>query len=192
MNTELAIQQLEKNGHLVWDEFLSPDELASLQDEFQLLREAGKFKRAGIGKGDHFHLNDEVRRDETCWTNPVLLFPKLEELKNALNQQFFLGLWEFEGHYAYYPSGGHYQAHLDRFSKDDARTISMVLYLNSDWKPENGGELRIFPKDSTPQDIAPLGGRLVCFFSADLLHEVLPAKQARMSYAGWWKRRTNQ
>ncbi len=193
-----VIHHLEKDGFYVWDEFLSPSELALLHEDFQLFRSAGSFKRAGIGKGTDFHLNDGIRKDETCWWDPLalnraqkMLWEKLETLKDQINQHFFPGLWSFEGHYSYYPIGGFYQAHLDRFSNDDARTLSMVLYLNEDWKDSDGGELRIYPKDQnlSPIQITPLGGRLICFWSAEILHEVLPAKHPRFSFAGWWKRR---
>ena len=198
MNQINALSELEKNGFVVWDDFLNHEELQLIVKDYLSLRDSGKFKRAGIGKGSDFHLNDEVRQDETYWLEPLslssaqkILWEKLETLKLTINESFFLGLWDFEAHYSYYPVGGIYQAHLDRFSKDDARTMSMVLYLNDSWEPSDGGELRIYPKDKnlTPIDISPLGGRLVCFFSADILHEVLPAKKPRFGFAGWWKRR---
>lgn len=196
MNLTKALEQLEKNKYFVWDDFLNSDELNSIHQDFIENYSAQKFKRAGIGKGNQLQLNDEIRRDETLWLEPSelnssqkKLWEKLEFLKQEINQHFFSGLWELEGHYSYYPIGGMYHAHLDRFSQDDSRTISMVLYLNKNWNAENGGELRIHLPDSKYQDISPTGGRLVCFFSADVLHEVLEAKQPRFSFAGWWKRR---
>jgi SM-20-related protein len=67
----------------------------------------------------------------------------------------------------------------------------MVLYFNQDWKVADGGELRIHHQDHTlpPINISPVAGRLVCFFSADTLHEVLSTQKRRYSFAGWWKRR---
>ncbi len=193
-----AIHDLEKNGFTIIDDFLTGEELTLIQKDYLDLRNEGKFKRAGIGKGSDLHLNDQVRSDETYWLDSLALnssqqtlWNKLELLKQELNQGFYLGLWDFEAHYSYYPIGGLYQAHLDRFSKDDARTISMVLYLNDEWALSNGGELRIHQKDPSlpPMDVVPTGGKLVCFFSAEILHEVLPAKKPRMGFAGWWKRR---
>jgi Rps23 Pro-64 3,4-dihydroxylase Tpa1-like proline 4-hydroxylase len=55
---------------------------------------------------------------------------QLEGLRLQLNQGLFLGLEDFEGHYALYPPGSFYQKHLDRFHDDDRRSISVVLYLN--------------------------------------------------------------
>ena len=198
MNHLEAISKLEQDGFVIWNAFLNTDELIQLNQDFELLRSQGRFKRAGIGKADDHHLNDAIRSDETCWIETesptsaqAMLLQKLEDFKQAINQELFLGLWNLEGHYAHYPIGGKYEAHLDRFSKDDARTLSMVLYLNVDWNPEHGGELRIHREAQklAPMDVAPLGGRLVCFFSESVLHEVRPGKQERRSFAGWWKRR---
>lgn len=196
MNFNEALQCLEEKNYVVWDDYLSQEERFDLIRDFEEARQNGLFKPAGIGKGTTFHLNEEVRKDEIYWfdensATPVQknLLKKLETLKERLNASFYLGLWSFEGHYAHYPAGGHYHAHLDRFSSDDARTISMVLYLNPDWQETDGGQLRIHLKDQEPVDILPLGGRLVCFLSGEILHEVLPAKRPRKSFAGWWKRR---
>lgn len=198
MNIHEASLHLKKNGYFIWDDFLSLFELDLIRKDYFELQSEGKFRRAGIGKDHDFQYSDSVRRDETYWLNPLALEPsqqmlwtKLELIKDELNRLFFLGLWNFEGHYSFYPIGGLYQPHLDRFSKDDARTISMVLYLNQDWNSTDGGELRIHPSDQTltPIDISPIGGRLVCFLSADTLHEVLPTKQNRYSFSGWWKKR---
>lgn len=197
MNILPSIESLEKNGYFIIDDFLTSEELILIHQDFTDLYKDGKFKRAGIGKNTDFQLNNDVRKDETYWLEPLslnatqlILWKKLEALKQQLNESLFLGLWEFEAHYSYYPIGGLYLAHVDRFSSDDKRTISMVLYLNQEWVTADGGELRIHQKEPlAPIDINPIDGKLVCFFSADVLHEVLISKKSRMSFAGWWKRR---
>jgi SM-20-related protein len=200
MNWDATVNQLEKKQFVICDDFLNFEEITALIDDFQQRRNAGQFKSAGIGKGLNSHLNILIRNDETLWFESEQLTPaqknlwnKLGQLKDAINSHFFMGLWHLEGHYAWYPAGGKYDAHLDRFSNDDARTISMVLYLNPDWKKGDGGELRIHREKENlpPLDVEPIAGRLVCFFSADVLHEVLPSTKPRMSFAGWWKRRTS-
>jgi len=200
MSAAFSLSELEKHRYIIIDDFLTPTEIIEICGDFQSNRENGFFKVAGIGKGTDHQLNARVRNDETLWLEPAslnnaqkTLWQKLEKFKEELNRHFFLGLWELEGHYAWYPAGGKYDAHLDRFSKDDPRTISMVLYLNRDWPPGDGGELRIHRESQNlpPLDVEPIAGRLVCFFSADVLHEVLPSQKPRMSFAGWWKRRQN-
>jgi SM-20-related protein len=50
----------------------------------------------------------------------------------------------------------------------------MISYLNSDWKPEDGGELLIHQLNNN-QKIAPTQGKTI-FFIKRLLHEVLVPK----------------
>ena len=178
MEFMFAAQQLEEQRFVVLDQFLNTDEISLIIDDFDEKKGTGRFTPAGIGKGTDHHLNQRIRNDETFWFEPSslnepqkILWQKLEKLKEELNRHFFAGLWDLEGHYAWYPPGGKYDAHLDRFSKDDARTISMVLYLNRDWKKGDGGELRIHREQlALPSlDVEPVAGRLVCFFSAEVL-----------------------
>ena len=78
----------------------------------------------------------------------------------------------------------YYRRHLDQFKKDDHRKLSVICYLNEGWKEEHGGQLRIYRTDG-PLDILPVAGRLVCFRSDQLEHEVLPATRERLSLTGW-------
>ena len=105
----------------------------------------------------------------------------MDSLRQALNASLFLGLEDFECHFALYPPGAYYQKHVDRFRDDDARTVSAVLYLNDAWLPEHGGALRLhLPQRQV--DIQPTGGSLVVFMSAGTEHEVLPASRDRLSH----------
>ena len=74
--------------------------------------------------------------------------------------------------------------HVDNFRDGDQRTLTTILYLQSDWRPEQGGYFRLFPPlhdlDSPLDeatlgpslDIAPLGGRLLAFWSDTIPHAV--------------------
>lgn len=103
-----------------------------------------------------------------------------------------LGLEDFESHFALYPPGAFYLKHVDRFRDDDRRMVSAVLYLNDDWLPEHGGQLRMYLDESLEQDVVPNGGCLVVFLSGDIPHEVLPATRDRLSLTGWFRRRGNE
>lgn len=113
----------------------------------------------------------------------------METLRLALNRSLYLGLVDYESHFAFYVPGTGYLKHLDRFRDDDRRTVSVVIYLNPDWLPEHGGALRLHPAEAAVQDISPVASRLVVFLSEELLHEVLPASRERLSLAGWFRRR---
>ncbi|MDP5008412.1 MAG: 2OG-Fe(II) oxygenase, partial [Glaciimonas sp.] len=74
-------------------------------------------------------------------------------------------------------------SHQRDFLSPELAHASMVLYLNQDWLPEQGGALRLYPDGGSRQDILPLGGSLALFMSADMPHEVLVATRERVSLA---------
>jgi SM-20-related protein len=188
--------------------FLSAAEVTELKKSALLRRAQGRFQDAGVGRGAQLTRANDVRRDQLSWleasslsTAEASLWARLEELKAAFNRELRLGLWELEAHFAIYPPGGFYRRHLDRFRDDDARVISIVLYLNEAWKPTDGGELRLFnvrPQIENSSELAleqtlliePRSGSLVCFLSDSVEHEVLESfDHERFSIAGWFRRR---
>ena len=107
----------------------------------------------------------------------------------SMNRGLFLGLQDYQGHFAVYPRGASYARHFDRLVGSDVRAISAALYLNDAWQPGHGGQLRIYTGGGRSEDVLPLGGRLVAFPSDRFEHEVLPATRERMSFTGWFRRR---
>jgi SM-20-related protein len=83
-----------------------------------------------------------------------------------------------------YPPGSFYKRHLDQFRKDDHRKLSVICYLNEDWHEEHGGQLRMYLPEETV-DFLPLAGRLVCFRSDQIEHEVIAGTRERRSLTGW-------
>ena len=149
---------------------------------------------ASTGRGDGARLGG-LRGDDTLWLdNPACgiaasdLLAALDELRDGLNRRLTLGLASVEAHFAHYPVGAGYARHRDGFQRDDARVLSLVLYLNADWPDGAGGELRLHLADGA-HDIAPRMGTLVLFLSAEVEHEVLPATQPRFSVAAWFRQR---
>jgi SM-20-related protein len=199
MDTAAALRDLHSLDYFIWDDFLNSAEVATVVMDYQTIYERGSFHVARTGKIPVPRNSDVlIRTDETYWLNPIdltssqaLFWNRLELLKLEINEKFLLGLWSLDGHYSKYEINGSYRRHLDRFKDDDLRTISMILYFNSEWCVGDGGELRMhFPgKQPDTLDIAPLGGRLVCFLSSIVQHEVLVAHKTRRSFAGWWNRR---
>jgi SM-20-related protein len=176
--------------------FLSPARVTSLRQEAESLRAAGRFHPAGIGKGGERRTG--IRGDEVMWvdggTAPLaeaLQRKELTALREAINAATYLGLQDFEGHYAAYPAGAGYARHVDRFRDDDRRVVSLVLYLNDAWESGDGGELCLYAGagDAAPAaKLLPAGGTLACFLSERVPHEVLAAQRTRLSFTGWFRR----
>jgi len=182
--------ELSETGLTILDDFLTADDLNAIHSDIAQWREMKAFRRAGVGKGGKYRLADKIRRDEILWFDPQaltqaqkIIWDQMMLLKESVNRHLFLGLRSFEGHYAIYQPGGFYEKHVDAFSGDSDRQVSTVLYLNRQWKTGDGGELRVFQKD-----IEPIPGRLVCFLSDQIEHQVLPTKTERFSFAGWFKK----
>jgi hypothetical protein len=71
------------------------------------------------------------------------------------------------------PAGKHFKEFSPENS--DNRIITAIIYMN-DYKPQQGGELRLYPILQDPVDISPMAGRVVMFSSTTMLHRVLPSK----------------
>jgi SM-20-related protein len=188
------VDNLVGSGIAVVDGFLGEAATAALHGELSGMHSRGELRRAGVGRGGGWRLDDEVRRDEISWLAPGPgdsparreLWEKLDTMRATLNRELFLGLRSFEGHFAVYPPGAFYTAHRDRFEGTSARILSSVLYLDPAWDREDGGQLRLHT--GTPVDVFPAPGRLVLFRSEELLHEVMPTRRERCSFTGWFRR----
>ena len=110
----------------------------------------------------------------------------MDSFVNFLNRSCYTGITGYEFHYTLYEPGSFYKKHIDQFRNNDSRQYSMIMYLNTEWKKEDGGELRIHHTDST-QNISPVNGKMVFFKSNELAHEVLVTNKLRMSITGWLK-----
>ena len=186
-----------------WAEFpgcLGEGDSLRLREECREAEQNGEFHRAGVGRGAQLQVREEMRGDKVLWLRTDAAYveqsaylAKLELLRLALNQRFFLGLFEFEGHFAIYPEGGFYRPHLDRHAGTQSRVVTAILYLNPDWKLGDGGELKLWTDTGEKCGpfvlIKPRMGTLVCFLSGDFWHEVLPAHKTRMSITGWFRQR---
>jgi SM-20-related protein len=181
-----------------------PTELRErLREDLERLVADSALTEAAIGRQHSLQRRADVRGDNTCWLDDPRCGPAAAEfavaldlLRSALNRHSFLGLAEFEAHYAAYPPGAGYTRHRDRFRDSDARVVSWVSYLNEEWRTADGGALRLYLPaedggddgiDVASIDISPIGGS-VCFLS-ELEHEVLTAHRERYSIAAWFRRR---
>ncbi|MCA9401678.1 MAG: 2OG-Fe(II) oxygenase [Candidatus Omnitrophica bacterium] len=195
---------LSDRAYVIIDQFLKPLEVNIIRSHMDQLKEEGDFKKAGIGASHKFQVNEEIRKDWIHWVNPEdtiastqIFTNQLKIIMNKLNQLCFLGLKDFEMHYAIYPKGAYYKRHLDQFQFSDHRRLTFLCYLNDAWKNEDGGHLRIYlPRGENhpeyPFDISPIAGRLVMFRSDLLEHEVLECHRQRYSLTGWMLDQLNE
>ncbi len=189
------IDDLAARGWSRLDNVLPATLTHELAEECRKRARAGALNPAGVGRGQGLAVREGIRGDSIQWLEHGQSAPSdgylqaMDELRRALNQAFYLGLEDFECHFACYPPGAFYQKHLDRFRDDDRRTVTAVYYLNEAWQTEHGGALRLYLADETELDVLPSAGTLVLFISAELPHEVLPASRERLSLTGWFRRR---
>jgi SM-20-related protein len=192
---ELLIEGVVAKGYAVCDDFLEPSEVKNLLNTFAQRYESGKFKDASIGKQSEAHKAARVRGDQILWleTNSVdvaerMLLNKNQAFVDYLNQTCYLGIVGTEIHFAKYNVGKFYRRHRDTFQAQKGRILSVIYYLNPNWIPENGGNLIIYTSENGIEKgivIEPLAGRLVCFESEKLEHEVSEAFAERFSVTGW-------
>lgn len=152
------------------------------------------FKAAGIGRDSETQRNQFIRKDEIAWITGESQAGAdwlcwIAKLQHYLNKRLLLGLFSFESHFSHYGPGDFYKRHYDAFKGEANRVLSMVLYLNSGWQLNDGGELVLY-SDDRDQDglkVTPLLGTLAVFLSEDFPHEVLPAHRDRYAIAGWFR-----
>jgi SM-20-related protein len=192
---ELIIEGVLANGYAVCDDFLDKTEVQNLLKTFDTRYQAGKFKEAGIGKQSEVQQATQIRGDQILWLENEsddlaerVLLDKNQAFVNYLNQTCYLGIKDSEIHFAKYDIGKFYRRHRDTFQAQKGRILSVIYYLNIDWIPADGGNLLIYSTENNVEKtitIAPLAGRLVCFESEKLDHEVTEAFAERYSVTGW-------
>lgn len=174
--------------------FPDPHATLALRTQLQHLQGSAGLQPAEVGRGEGVRRRSDIRGDSTRWldagsgTAAAGYLADLETLRASLNRQLCLGMDEVEAQFACYPIGASYRRHSDRFRDSDSRVLSLVSYLNEDWRTEQGGALRLYLPQGT-MDVMPQSGTSICFLS-EIEHEVLPATRERLSIAAWL-RRTN-
>lgn len=163
---------------------------------------ASGFAPASVGRDVQRRQDVSIRGDSIRWLDDTALADHsyllwMEGLRVSLNEQLYLGLFEYESHYAIYGVGSHYEKHLDSLAGQRNRLLSTVVYLNEKWKNSNGGELILYRDagqkaidQTVVARILPEPGLMVLFLSEDFPHEVLAANKPRRSIAGWFRGRT--
>ncbi|MFG6666306.1 2OG-Fe(II) oxygenase [Halomonas sp. HNIBRBA4712] len=194
------IDALVEKGWYVGTDIIDPALCEALAQELSRLKAAQALEEAGIGRGQQHHLRKDIRGDAIHWLNREseaqrTYLEAMQHLQTALNQTLFLGLFEFEAHFAHYPAGAFYKRHLDSFRGRANRVVSTVSYLTANWPTDGGGEMVIFDPQDPEREVArviPEAGTFACFLSETVPHEVLPTRHPRASIAGWFRRNASQ
>ena len=175
------------------EHFLSDTLAAQLKGNLTSLYNGNQLQSAGLGNETIVDHDKLYRSDKIYWLDRKHndlhennFFDLMDRFVSYLNSTCYTGITGYEFHYALYEEGSFYKKHYDQFRNNESRQYSMIMYLNADWKQDDGGELCIHHRDSL-QHIAPLNGKSVFFKSSELEHEVLLTNKPRMSITGWLK-----
>lgn len=179
------INDLDDTGFSVIDQAYAEEYLQSVHQE--CMHHLNEFRDAAIQNG----VVSQIRSDHILWINDNLPIAEqhvttLMHLAQELNQVFFFGIREVEAHFACYNAGEFYALHRDNPQKKNDRLISAVLYLHPEWHEDWGGQLRLQDKQQNWHILEPKPNR-IALFQSDLLHEVLAAKQQRLSITAWMR-----
>ena len=189
------VDDLATKGWSQQNFFLANNLSIELAKECRDRAQQGELAPAAVGRGSAKVVHENIRGDYIQWLDAGhhaavdTYLSLMDKLRIEINRSLFLGLEDFESHFALYPPGTFYKKHVDRFRDDDRRTISCVAYLNENWLPEQGGALRMYLEEDRIHDVIPQTGTLIIFMSAQWPHEVLPATRDRLSVTGWFRRR---
>lgn len=175
------------------DNFLNASLAGHLKENLLALYADKQLKSAGIGNGTFAVQNKSIRKDIIYWLDRAhndkyenVFLDLMDNFVSYLNSSCYTGITGYEFHYTLYETGSFYKKHVDQFRNNDSRKYSMIMYLNTGWQKEDGGELCIHHSDYL-QNIPPENGKSVFFKSSELVHEVLLTNKPRMSITGWLK-----
>ena len=175
------------------DKFINDRLALALTQNLQSIFAENKFTAAGTGHNKGHNLNTLFRGDHIYWLDASHnnaaedeFFILMDAFVKYLNESCYTGITSYEFHYTLYGAGTFYKKHLDRFQDNGSRKFSMIMYLNLDWKIEDGGQLCIQHPDGI-LNIDPTNGKVVFFNSKEMEHEVLLTNKPRMSITGWLK-----
>ena len=206
--TDADVHALGARGWFLRDDLLGRAAAMGVRDAIEALAEAGRLRPAGLGRGAARRVDEVVRSDTVAWVTPedtpaevAGLWASFLALRDALNREAYLGLDLMEVQAARYPGGASgYRRHRDAFAAlpgaRPSRRATAIYYANPDWRPADGGALRLHPDPgpdtgagTEPVDVAPVLDRLLVFLSERVEHEVLPTRAPRRAITAWFRPR---
>jgi len=195
-NTEL---QKEPFDYMVIDNFLNDEYVEPLLSEFEKLTPektnyygSNIYEKTKVAFNSNLgELTEEILK-ELCSEDFVSYIQKRFQINDIIHSNR-----NFEGagvHKVY--NNGYLTMHTDfNYSKDPTyglldRRLNLLLYMNTDWKEEYGGELCLFDQkqQKITKKVMPILNRCVIFNTTDAIHGhpnpmVLPHDKCRQSLA---------
>ena len=189
---ERAIAQLLSSKHkpfAVIDNFFPHTTIQALRNEAVRLRDNGNFVTSQSERNGVTYEKHNVEAMQLDGGDQYFDAPRLHEYvvqaARSLPSLLSNGDVELDGTFAANKlavclgDGASYDKHLDNSGNGDTRKLTALLYLNQPtWEPSLGGEFRLWYDDEKGEenivDVAPVGGRLIVFFSDSLVHAVMP------------------
>ena len=155
---ERIAQDIENKGWCVMDDAL-PQGLNKNLYQHLIKLPNDTFNDMGIGRGNQLHIDKSYRSDQSHWLDGATDVEKeylawMETLRLQMIQRLYMGLFDYEAHFAHYAPQSFYKRHVDTFSSKTntgkpVRQLTTVYYLNPDWSESDGGELLIYKDDES-------------------------------------------
>ncbi|MCC5921299.1 MAG: 2OG-Fe(II) oxygenase [Cyclobacteriaceae bacterium] len=196
---EALVQGLIDEKWAMVDDFIPKDKIDILKKDILSHFNAGDFNAAGIGWGSEHTVKAAIRSDKVLWLDSGnqekdsfyrYYISMMNDFKDYLNRELYLGIKRFESHLTVYEPGAFYKKHVDQLKGANSRVVSCIFYLNENWQSEDGGQLRIYPNETDEvnyTDVLPIYNRIVVMLSDDVYHEVRPSFKKRLSITGWMR-----
>jgi SM-20-related protein len=202
-----VVDRLGLDGYAVCTGLLPRPLVASLVAEQRRREDGGELVVAGVGRGTPVaHIGTSpalspgagLRHAQASWLADHVDQPAAEReflafaerLRLAINRRLMLGLFEFEAQFLFYPPGGFYGRHIDALHGERSRVVSLIAYLNVDWRPTDGGTLAVWAAGGAGEpviEVVPEAGTVVLMLSEEIPHEARAASRDRRAIAGWFR-----
>lgn len=189
---DVIADALVSKGYALLSDII-PDAVSQALLEKMQQAKAWEFEAAAIGRGIEQQINTDIRSDKISWldstdTTDNAYLTLMDQLRQGLNRRLFMGLFDYESHYAVYEPGAFYRKHVDALKGSQNRILSTVFFLNPQWQSVDGGELVIYDEaDISIETVPPRMGTLAIFMSERFPHEVRETFSTRNSIAGWFR-----
>lgn len=191
------VNSFDECGYVVLDDFLGAEWADSLLNECKQFQSDELLKQHYFNFGDvkfpkphvfEADLYDKTLRD----MSPPLAYlydvatPKIISALDALLPDLQLDTGPNSASIKLqFNKGGCFPYHHDNPGRPSKRQLTVIVYLNPLWQPEDGGELVLWPFLGPKVTIAPKMDRVAIFRSDLVLHRVLKSNKERFCFTIW-------